>query len=677
MSDASQPQTELEVISRQRVKQHRSTEDYVRLVVVGLIAAWLFSVVVMPLWEVIERATNAEFTVAVWDDGNEFRIAGRRIVFDKDENEIVVDGQSLTPVDGQIDFDGVAAGFARDGHWARARKVELRGEWIETRPIEVRVRGNAWIIDGTTLGPDDYLLIVPRFIGLKNFNTYFTNANLRIAVFNSIKVGAWTTVISVLLAFLYAFGLTRTAMPAKLFFRVVAMLPLFAPTMLYGLSLVYLFGNKGLVTHQLLGLQFGAGNPFYGFWGILIAEVTFTFPPALMILTVALSNTDARLYEAASSLGAGKIRTFLTVTLPGVKYGLISAVFVCFTLSFTDFGAPKVVGGQYTVLAVDIYKQVVGQQNFGMGATVSIILLIPAVISFIADRIIQRRASAAITARAVPLVPKKTPSVDWPMFGVCCLIAACILTMLFMAGYGSLLKMWPYDLSLTLKHYLFADTSGSYKDYWNSLRMAGLTAVIGAALTFVTAYLIEKTKGMTWLRQIAYFLSILPLALPGLVIGIAYIFFFNNPSNPMHGVYGTVWVMVIANIVHFFTVSFLTCTTALRQLDKEFETVSESMSVPFYVTFFRVTVPVCLPAILEVMMFYFVSSMATVSALIFLYSTDTRVAAVAVVNMSDAGDETAASAMCMLIVLTNIVVRLLFEGATYFLRRSTEAWRKR
>jgi iron(III) transport system permease protein len=188
---------------------------------------------------------------------------------------------------------------------------------------------------------------------------------------------------------------------------------------------------------------------------------------------------------------------------------------------------------------------------------------------------------------------------------------------------------------------------------------------------------------MRLLRQSAYFLSILPLALPGLVIGLAYIFFFNQPAweilglrvpNPLNALYGTMGILVISNIVHFYTVSFLTATTALKQLDKEFEAVSESMAVPFYKTFWRVTVPVCLPAILEIGMYYFVSSMATLSAVIFLYSADIPLATVAVANMDDAGDIAPAAAMSVLIVLTNLGTRLLYGLLTKGIHRRTQAW---
>jgi iron(III) transport system permease protein len=422
----------------------------------------------------------------------------------------------------------------------------------------------------------------------------------------------------------------------------------------------------------------------YGPVGIILSEILFTFPQAMLILSVALSLADARLYEAAASLRASRVRTFCTVTLPGIKYGLISSVFVCFILTFTDFGAPKVIGGNYNVLATAIYKQVVGQQNFGMGATVSIILLVPTLIAFVLDRLCQRRQSALIAPKAVPLKLVLHPLQDRVLL-VFCSAVALLLIVLFATGvFASLVKVWPYNLGLDLSHYNFRSAGGGgYTALWNSLRMSLYTALAGTAVTFLGAYVIEKAPRARGLRQVAYFLATLPLALPGLVIGLSYIFFFNAPQwqvlgwtvpNPFHSLYGTMAILVLCNLVHFSTVSFLTATTALKQLDKEFEAVSQSMAVPFYVTLFRVTVPVCLPAILEIAVYFFVNAMATVSGVIFLYSADLQLASVAVANMDDAGDVASAAAMSMLIVLANIAVRCLYGILTRGVRMRSQAW---
>jgi iron(III) transport system permease protein len=523
-----------------------------------------------------------------------------------------------------------------------------------------------------------------RFVGLANFIHYFATPALRNSLANSLWVAVATTAVSVGLGFGFAYALTRTCLPARGFFKGLAMMPLFAPTLLNGIALVYLFGRKGLITRGFFGALPGIDIHLYGPVGIIIAEVIYTFPQAMLILSIALNLTDARLYEAAASLGAGRARVFFTVTLPNIKYGLLSAVIVCFILSFTDFGAPKVVGGNTNILATDIYKQVIGQQNFVMGAVVSVVLLIPTAVAFIVDRIVQRRQTATIAARSVPLVPVPSRLRDGLFFGYCSLIALAIVGFYLVALYASLVKVWPYDLTLGGWHYHFTGTGGGgYNAFFNSLRMSAWSALCGTILTFTSAYLIEKSPGMRPLRQAAYLLSMLPLALPGLVIGLAYIFFFNAPGwtvaglrvpNPLNWVYGTMVILVMSNIVHFYTVSFLTATTALKQLDREFESVSAAMGVPFYRTFVRITVPICLPAILEIGMYYFVNAMATVSAVIFLYSADLPLASVAVANMDDAGDIAPACAMSMLIVAANLAVRIFYSLVTRGIRRRSQAW---
>lgn len=377
-------------------------------------------------------------------------------------------------------------------------------------------------------------------------------------------------------------------------------------------------------------------------------------------------------------MGAGKLRKFLTVTLPNVKYGLISAIFVCFTLSFTDFGAPKVVGGQFNVLATDIYKQVIGQQNTTMGATVGIILIIPAILAFIVDRIVERKQNSAVTAKSTPYKITSQRGRDLSFFIYCSLITVSIFLMLGTVIFASMVKVWPYDLTISLTHYDFSKVAGEgMQPFWNSLLVAFYSAVIGTIVTFINAYLIEKTRFMKGLRQIGYFLSILPLALPGLVIGLAYIFFFNHPANPLNWMYGTILILILANLIHFYAVPFITATTALKKLDKEFELVSESMGVPFYITFWKVTVPMSLPAILEIAVYYFINSMVTISAVVFLYSADFKLASVSIVNMDDAGDVAPAAAMSVLIVLTNVLVRIFYEVGTNKLRTKTQRWQKR
>jgi iron(III) transport system permease protein len=418
------------------------------------------------------------------------------------------------------------------------------------------------------------------------------------------------------------------------------------------------------------------GHSIYGPIGIVMGEVFWTFPHALIILMTALSLSDSRLYEAAVALRASRLRTFFTVTLPGAKYGLLSACSVVFTLVITDFGVPKVIGGQYNVLAVDVYKQVIGQQNFEMGAVVGMVLLVPAIIAFIADRLVQSRQIAALSARAVPYEPKPNKALDGALFAFCAIVSFLILGALAVAAFASVVTLWPYNLTPSLKHYRFdLMDGGSWAAYYNSLEMALWTALVGTAVIFSGAYLVEKTKGFGRTRSFVQLMAIVPLAVPGIVLGLSYIFFFNNPANPFHFIYGTMAILVICTIVHFYTVAHLTAVTALKQMDPEFEAVSASLKVPFYKTFGRVSVPVCMPAILNISIYLFLNAMTTVSAVVFLYAPDTALASVAVLNMDDAGDIAPAAAMAMMIVYTSAGVRVLHWLATRGITRTTQRWR--
>ena len=511
-----------------------------------------------------------------------------------------------------------------------------------------------------------------KFIGFANYIEYFGTPALVSSAGHTIFIGVVTMVIVVTLAFIYAYALTRSCMPFKGLFRSIALIPILAPSLLPAISLVYLFGNQGMIKEWLFGYK------IYGPIGIVIALAFWIFPHTVMLLTTALATADARLYEAAIALRASKLRTFFTVTLPATKYGVMSACFVAFTYGITDFGAPKVIGGWYNVLSVDIYKQVVGQWNFQMGAVVSVILLFPVVITFVVDRLVQRRQVAQITARSVPLEPKPNRRFDLIMLIYCSVIAFILLGILAVSAYASFIKFWPYNLSFTLDNYDFnLMDGGGWRAYRNSIWLGVLTAFFGSLIIFGGAYLVEKSRHYGKYRAALQFLAILPLAVPGMVLGLAYIFFFNDPANPLNFLYQTLGILVICTIAHYYTVPHLTALTALKQLDAEFEDVSASLKVPFYKTFSRVTFPVCVPAILDIGIYLFINAMTTVSAVVFLWGPDTKLASVAVLNMDDQGDIAPAAAMAMMIVYTSAAVRILHVLLTRGLQRRTQAWRRR
>lgn len=509
------------------------------------------------------------------------------------------------------------------------------------------------------------------FAGLTAFAEVLASPGLMQAASNSLSMAIASTAVVVPLAFGFAWALTRTRVAGRGLFRLFALSPLLAPSLLPGISIVYLFGNQGLLR------GWTGGHSIYGFWGVLLGEAFYTFPYALLILSTALSSADARLYEAARTLGANPLRQFLTVTLPGARYGLVSAALVVFTLAVTDFGVPTVVGGNFNVLATEAFKQVIGQQNFARGAVVGLMLLLPALLASVIERAQSKRQQAAMTARAVQMVPGRNRTRDTLALGYLGLISFLLLGLSGVSVAASLIRYWPYNLSLTLAHYRFDDVGGGgWEAFGNSVAMAVATAVFGTILVVLGAYWTEKLKVARQARQWLRVQAMLPMAVPGLVLGLGYVFFFNAPSNPLNVLYGGLALMVVCNVAHYYSPAHLTAVTALKQLDGEFEAVAASLKVPFWITLRRVTLPVCLPALVDVARFFFVSAMTTVSALIFIASPEHPLAAVAIITMDGAGDTAAAAAMASMVVLASALVSALLAALEWRLAKRMSRWKK-
>ena len=512
-----------------------------------------------------------------------------------------------------------------------------------------------------------------RFVGLTNFIAYAKTPALLDSLGNSLWVSALVTAITLPLAFAFAYALRRSRMRFKPLFRGITLLPLLAPSLLSAISLIYWFGNQGVLkgAMQALGIA-----QIYGAPGIVLAECFAVFPHALMILVTALGAADGRLYEAADAMGTRPWRRFVTITLPGAKYGLISAALVTFTLVMTDFGIPKVIGGNFNVLATDVFKLVIGQQDFQRGAVVALLLLAPAVLTFVVDRTVAAKQTAMLTARAVPYRPRPKVWRDGLATAYCALIALLVLAMMGMAVFASFASFWPYNLQPTLQHYTMGLVDAEVGEaFVNSLAMAAGTAVFGTALVFAGAYLLEKTSGAVPLRSAVRLLAMLPMAVPGLVLGLGYIFFFNAPANPLNGLYHTMTLLTVCTIAHFYTTGHLTAITALKALDAEFEAVSASLKVPFWVTFRRVTLPICSPALVDIARYFFINAMTTISAVVFLYSPETKVAAIAILNLDEAGEIGAAAACAVMITAVSSVAMLAFMMLAWAVDRRTQAWR--
>ena len=651
------------------------SDDWIMRGFIALIAIYLIVALAMPLYAMLSKAFSTyQFDLTQF----EFQISDESGKFSAETQT----AQALNDATGVYDNVDLSVGSG-----GRLAVTGFFPEFSFRSPVHYKIRGvdtSAVFLIGSErkTGPDwievdsnQFRRIALRPVastGIGNFSLYFTTPSLVRSIKNSLLISAISTLITVSLAFAFAYALNRSCMRYKGVFRLIAMAPILVPSLLPGIALVYLFGNQGMLKALMMG------ESIYGPYGIVAGSVFFTFPHAMLIITTALAIADARLYEAAVSLRASAWKTFWTVTVPGARYGLISAAFVVFNLVITDFGLPKVIGGQYNMLAVDIYKQVIGQQNFEMGAVVSVVLLVPAMFAFGIDRLVQRKQVALLSARSVVYEPTSNPRFDRLCFAYCMVVAIFIVGILAVCQYAALIKFWPYDLSLSLKNYAFNRMDGGgWGAYRNSIQLALLTAFFGTFVVFIGAYMVEKTQGFKSGRSIFQFLAMLPMAIPGMVLGLAYIFFFNNPANPLNFIYASMAILVLCTVTHFYTVSHLTAVTALKQMDNEFESVSASLKQPFYKLFARVSVPVCLPAILDISIYLFVNAMTTVSAVVFLYSTGTALASVAVLNMDDAGDVAPAAAMGMMIFYTNVAARFVHALVSKGVLKRTQVWRRR
>lgn len=514
---------------------------------------------------------------------------------------------------------------------------------------------------------------------LQNYINYFSSPRIFRSFTNSLFVSIITMVITTIVAFFFAYGLTRTTMPGKGIVYTISTFPLIAPTIIQALALILLFGRNGLITRYLLGTSWN----IYGATGIIVGECLYCFPNALFILYTTLSAVDTRLDEAAQSLGATALKTFWRVTLPSAKYGIASAAALTFNLTITDFGIPVVIGGNYSVLATEIVSQVFGLQRFDLGATISVILLVPSISAFIINYHLTRKSYAMISGQARPFLQPSRPLKKWGFTLFCSLICLCILIVFATVFLGSFVRTWPYDFSLTLKHFDFPSLGAhaplwtdfwisvlpegtfrtmiayKYAPIWTSLLVAIVVAVAGASLTLVAGYIIEKKKPKG--EQILYTLSVLPAAIPGVVMGLGYVLAFNKPY---FFIYGTIWIIIINIVICNFTLGTLTSIANLKQIDKSIEEAAVSLGSDPVTTFTKVVFPLSRVAFLSTATFFFMRAMTTISAVIFLISATIKLAAIEIIFLDVDGRTASANAMCTVVVAIVIGVLLVMRLVT-------------
>ncbi|MEP3784364.1 ABC transporter permease subunit [Ascidiaceihabitans sp.] len=488
-------------------------------------------------------------------------------------------------------------------------------------------------------------------LGISNYVETLTAGRFWGLIANSLLMSSVSASLAVILAYTYAYALQRSNIPLKGLLRIVIMTPLFAPSLVQAQGLIFILGRNG-VLNRFLGFDID----IYGFWGVALANTLYTFPYAFLILSAALAVTDARLYEGAIVMGAKPFRIFRTVTLPSTRYGIVAAIFVTFSLSITDFGNAIVIGGEFNVLATEIYNKVIGQGKFGLGAVIGVMLLLPAVVTKIIERRISKSQQAQITDQSSALQIRPNSLRDMAFGAYSSAITLIFLAIPAIVIVASFVVLWPYNLEFSLKHYAF-DVQNGTRPLWNSVIVAILTATIGVAIVATAAIVSQKYRNV-FVGPIS-FLSILPASVPGMVLGLGYVLAFNSLSNPLNFLYGTFPLIVLLYIYYNHAQGFLITTTSLKQISKSFDEASSVLGGSTLRTLFKVTLPLLWPTLLGVGVFFFMRAMVSLSAVIFLITPKTQVAAVSVLQLADRGasNQAAAFSVCiMAIVLAMLLI---------------------
>lgn len=487
---------------------------------------------------------------------------------------------------------------------------------------------------------------------------------------NTLFLGLMTATSTVILGTLMALMSERASKRYTRLLSILAMLPIITPPFVVGLGLILLFGRAGVV-NQFLEYAFGMEPTrwFYGWFGVWIAQ-TFAFTPiAFMIMRGVVQGIAPSLEEAAQTLKASPIQTFLTITLPLLKPGLANAFLVGFIESMADFGNPIVVGGQFAVLSTEIFFAIVGAQyDQGRAASLAWILTFFALTVFAIQRgLLGKKSYTTVSGKGdagismpLPLVVRRV------VYSVALPWMAFTLVVYAFAFAGGFVQTWGRDYTFTLNHFrtTFALEWGQFGIVWagtawnsffTTFKLAAISAPLTATAGLLIAWLLARTE---FKGQSAFeFAALLAFAIPGTVLGISYIMAFNVPPFELTG---TALVIVLCFMFRNMPVGVRAGTAAFKQLDKSLDEASIMLRAGSVQTLRYVVLPLLKPALVAALVYSFVRAITTVSAVIFLVTAENELATTYIIGRVGNGDYGVALAYCtVLMVLMSLVTALI------------------
>lgn len=507
-----------------------------------------------------------------------------------------------------------------------------------------------------------YLLITVAFPILRLFSTIrsehvaevFSSVQFLPMLKNSLITTVLATVISVSLSFVLSFALNRSNIRFKALFVVLFTVPMLIPSISHGMGLVLLFGDNGLITN-LLGWNIG----LYGYKGIVMGSVLYSFPVAFLMFQDSFQYEDFTVYEAAGVLDLSKWKQFASITLPNMRRTLMSAALAVFTMVFTDYGVPLMTGGTAMTLPVYMYREVIGMMNFSGGSVVGVILLLPAVAAFLMDL---RKSNAAVTASTVT-TPYRIPenrlrdTLVYGCFGIV-LFLLCLPIIAFICL--SFVKQYPIDMSFTLDNVKKLLSGGIGMYFINSMAIALLTSLLGTCLSYFSAYITARSE-KSLSHKLLHFISMLPLAIPGVVLGLSFLLSFQ--AVPF---YSTIFILVLVNIVHFFSSPYLLAYNSLSKFNPNLEDVAQSLGISRMRMLLDVYIPCTMSTIVEMYSYYFVNAMITISAVSFLTNFRTMPLSLMIPQLESQSFIEGTALVSLLILLLNLTEKAI----AFFVKRA-------
>ena len=491
-------------------------------------------------------------------------------------------------------------------------------------------------------------------VGLQNWAKVLSDPEFFALLGRSFLVAGLSAFLSAVIAFFAAYGLTFTNINGRLKkgVQIVLLLPLFLPSITYGFAVMYSFGRMGLVS-QLVGQP-----PFsiYGFAGLLIANVVYTLPPAFLILYNAFAYVDRRFVVVSRVMGDGLLRSFYQTALRPTLGAFVSAFVLAFFLAFTDFGIPVSIAGQYNVIATELYAVMMGAiPNFGEGAVLAISMVIPAAFAvWVLKRADRLNFRYSQISKAAPLENKTRDRAFLVYFGFLTLVLVAIFAVMFIVPF---VENWPYKPNFTMRHVeeILGDPS-LWSVYLRSVMVAIISAAIGTAITFAAGMIKARSALSPLARTTMDAFAMVTNTLPGMVIGVGYLFVFSG--TPLQN---TLAIIIMANVVHFFATPYLMSTAALSKMNAGWETTGLLMGDTWWRTVRRVVIPNALPTLYQMFETYFINAMVTISAVVFLCGTRTMLVTTRIKELQYFEKFDAIFVLSLLIFFTNVAAKLLLD----------------